>query len=76
MRVCKQAEGVWVEEFERRVDPHKREYFWLTGQFNNFTPNDSNTDEWLLANNYVSIVPLRVENTDNETIQSVSFLNS
>ncbi|MCK9561121.1 MAG: 5'/3'-nucleotidase SurE [Bacteroidales bacterium] len=76
MRVCKQAEGVWIEEFERRVDPHKREYFWLTGQFNNFTPNDSDTDEWLLAHNYISIVPLRVENTDAETIQSVSFLNS
>lgn len=33
IKICRQAGGRWVEEFDERIDPHKREYFWLTGQF-------------------------------------------
>ncbi len=62
IKICRQTNGRWDEEFDERLDPHKRPYFWLTGKFvnedlqSNGEPN-SDTDEWALRNNYVSIVP-------------------
>lgn len=64
IRVCRQAQGVWVEEFEQRVDPVGSNYYWLTGYFDNFEPEAEDTDEWALKNNYVSLVPLKFENCD------------
>lgn len=63
VKICRQAKGVWREEFDRRRDPHGGEYFWLTGYFENFEPDAQDTDEWALKNNYVSIVPVQVDLT-------------
>jgi 5'-nucleotidase len=75
MRVCRQTQGVWVEEFERRLDPHNREYFWLTGHFDNYEPQAEDSDEWALKHNYVAIVPLKVETTCMQALQTLSSLN-
>ncbi len=62
IKICRQTKGRWAEEFDERIDPHNRPYFWLTGKFVNDDlqvngePN-TDTDEWALKNNYVSIVP-------------------
>ena len=61
--VCKQTSGVWKEEFDKRLDPQKQEYYWLTGYFRNHEPDASNTDEWALKNNYASVVPVKVDFT-------------
>lgn len=76
MQVCRQTNGVWVEEFEHRVDPHNREYYWLTGHFDNFEPDAQDSDEWLLKQNVITIVPLKIETSDASTIQKLSSLNS
>lgn len=68
LKVCRQAKGAWVEEFVKRSDPMDRDYFWLTGYFRNDEPDAENTDEWLLKNNYASVVPLKIEATDFESI--------
>ena len=31
VRVCRQANGNWDEEFDQRVNPHGKTYYWLTG---------------------------------------------
>jgi len=31
IKICRQADAKWVEEFARSKDPHGREYYWLTG---------------------------------------------
>ena len=64
VRVCRQSRGFWREEFYRREDPHGREYYWLTGAFSNAEPEAQDTDEWALANGYVSVVPIQVDMTD------------
>ena len=64
IKTCRQARGVWVEEFDQRQDPMGTNYYWLTGYFNNAEPDDEETDEWLLKNNFVTIVPLTFENCD------------
>ncbi len=64
LRVARQTRGFWREEFYRREDPRGREYFWLTGDFVNAEPQAEDTDEWLLAHGYVSVVPVQVDLTD------------
>ena len=56
IRICRQADGKWVEEFQEGIDPHGRKYYWTTGEFVN-EDNGTDTDIWALANNYVSVVP-------------------
>ena len=63
VRVCRQTRGYWIEEFDRRIDPTNREYFWLTGDFFNEEPNAPDTDEWALINNYISVVPVQIDMT-------------
>ncbi len=55
-KVCMQAEGKWVEEFEHNKDPRGESYYWLTGKFVK-TDTRTDTDIDALAAGYVSIVP-------------------
>jgi 5'-nucleotidase len=72
IRVCRQALAKWQEEFDQRVDPNGRKYFWLTGKFVNYDKGDD-TDEWALANQYVSVVPVHFDLTAHHAI---SFINT
>ncbi len=63
IRACRQARGYWQEEFDYRVDPNNCEYYWLTGDFFNEEPEATDTDEWALKNNYISIVPVQIDLT-------------
>lgn len=63
VKVCRQAKGMWKEEFEKRLDPRKGEYFWLTGYFEDNENGSTDTDEWALANNYISVVPVEIDFT-------------
>lgn len=56
IRVCRQAEGNWREEFIEASDPRGQKYYWLTGRF--VTEDlSTDTDLWALDNGYVSVVP-------------------
>jgi 5'-nucleotidase len=63
IKICRQSKGSWKEEFEKRKDPMGKTYYWLTGFFQNHEPDAADTDEWALANNYVSVVPVTVDMT-------------
>jgi 5'-nucleotidase len=63
IKICRQARGNWKEEFEKRKDPMGKTYYWLTGIFRNHEPDATDTDEWALANNFVSVVPVSVDMT-------------
>jgi 5'-nucleotidase len=67
IRVCRQANAKWVEEFVKRYDPNGRQYFWMTGNFVNFDKGEDN-DEWAIANNYVSVVPCQFDLTAHMAI--------
>lgn len=69
INICRQAEGKWVEEFEKRVDPTGRDYYWLTGYFKDHEPEKNDTDEWALNNNYASLVPIRVDLTAHALLE-------
>ncbi len=63
IKICKQAYAKYKEEFDERIDPHGKKYYWLTGEFINFD-KDKDTDVWALQNNYVSVVPVQFDLTN------------
>ncbi len=66
VKICRQAKGMWKEEFDKRTDPRSGEYFWLTGYFENRENGSADTDEWALSNNYISVVPVEVDFTAHD----------
>ena len=70
-KVCRQTSGKWVEEYDKRTDPHKREYYWMTGYFKNFEEDVPDTDITALENGYVSVVPVHADMTCYETFESM-----
>ncbi|MGZ3883020.1 MAG: 5'/3'-nucleotidase SurE [Bacteroidia bacterium] len=74
IKVCRQAKANWVEEFDERLDPYKRPYYWLTGRFMNFEPESTDTDEWALANGFISLVPTQCDLTAHDTIEKLKKL--
>ena len=71
VQVCRQTKGKWMEEFEKRTDPHSRDYFWMSGYFKNFEPEVEGTDLFALENQLASIVPVNVDMTCFETFEKM-----
>ncbi|NCD71528.1 5'/3'-nucleotidase SurE [Mucilaginibacter agri] len=67
IKICRQARAKWAEEFDERVDPHKRPYYWLTGVFQ-LDDQGEDTDVWALEHNYVSVVPVQFDMTAHHAI--------
>lgn len=72
IKVCRQADARWVEEFEERTTPHGGRYFWLAGKFENGDPRED-TDEKALAENFVSVVPSHTDFTAHKHIDTLNF---
>ncbi len=62
IKICRQANAKYKEDFIERTDPHQKKYFWLTGEFKNFDKR-KDTDVWALQNKYVSVVPVQFDLT-------------
>ena len=71
VRICRQARANWVEEFDKRVNPQGKEYYWLTGKFVNLDQGED-TDVWALQNGYVSVVPVHFDLTAHHTIAELN----
>lgn len=71
IKVCRQAHGKWMEEFEKRTDPHGREYHWLSGYFKDFEEEGAETDINALNDNFASVVPVTVDMTCYKTFDKI-----
>jgi 5'-nucleotidase len=71
IKICRQAKAMWQEKFDKRVTPFGKEYYWLTGQFVNQDKGED-TDEWALANDYISIVPVQFDLTAHHSIATLN----
>lgn len=73
IKIAKQAKGKWIEDFDERVSPMGKRYFWLTGEF--IKEDESNeADQNILDDNYISVVPVRYDLTDYSQIDDVKRL--
>jgi 5'-nucleotidase len=75
IKICRQADAQWVEKFDKRQSPFGKDYYWLTGEFTNFDKDATDTDEWALANNYISIVPVQFDMTAHQHIEDLKSWN-
>lgn len=71
IKVVRQCAGKWIKEFEARKDTYERPYFWVTGEFLNTESEATDTDEWALANGYVSVVPTKTDMTAYEELDNL-----
>lgn len=73
MKVCRQAEGRWEEEFVEGVDPRGEKFYWLTGNFSTKDTSEE-TDISALREGYISIVPSHHDLTHHRTIPALRSL--
>ena len=71
VKICRQAKAMWQEEFDKRTNPHGKDYYWLTGKFVNLDKG-TDTDEWALENGYISIVPVQFDLTAHHAMQQLN----
>ena len=71
IKVCRQARANWEETFDKRTNPMGRDYYWLAGEFVVMDKGED-TDEWALANNYISVVPIQFDLTAHHAIQTLN----
>ncbi len=62
IKVTTQSKSKWDDSYERRTDPNKRDYFWLTGKLQ-MVDKSEDSDEYAVINNYVSVTPLQFDLT-------------
>ena len=67
MKIGRQARAKWEEEYVERIDPFGKPYYWLTGKFVNYDQGHD-TDEFALANGYVSVVPVLHDLTAHDVV--------
>ena len=80
---CRQVEGVkvvaaapgrWTEEYDCRIDPHGRKYYWLTGNYVPSEPDNDQQDLYWLQRGYATVVPCRADQTAHSAISAISEL--
>lgn len=74
IKVCRQAEARWTEEYATNQDPRGRTYYWLTGKFVN-EDQRSDTDVAALEAGYVSLVPSGHQLTNEEALNALKNQN-
>ncbi len=74
IKVCRQAEARWVEEFQEGIDPRGQKYYWLTGRFENQDDGNDDTDISALNAGYISVVPSIHDLTDYSALDELRKL--
>jgi len=68
IRVCHQGLGEWYEDFEKRIDPQGRDYYWIKGLYK-YKDTRPDTDIIAIRDNYISIVPTMFDWTAKEMVE-------
>jgi 5'-nucleotidase len=71
VKICRQANGVWKEDFDKRKSPFGQEYYWLSGEFIKQDKGED-TDIWALDNGFISVVPVQFDLTAHHMIQKLN----
>ena len=75
LKVVRQCKGHWEEEFIERKDPRNKDYYWLSGHFCNLEPEATDTDEYVISQGYVAVVPCQIDSTNFELIPQLEKMN-
>lgn len=70
IRWARQADSRYVEEFEGRIDPHDREYYWLTGKLKVLEKGED-LDLSVLNKGYAALTPIQYDLTAYDLLDNV-----
>lgn len=74
IKICRQADARWKEDYAEATDPRGKKYYWLTGSFVNNDFGDD-TDVTALKNGYISIVPSHHDLTNYKALKEDDWQN-
>ena len=70
IRLSRQGDEHFKEGMEKRLDPRQRPYFWY-GIYTQDPVGDADMDAVVLADDYISITPLRCDATDYNHLETL-----
>lgn len=73
IKICRQADGRWLEGYKESTDPRGKPYYWLSGEFVN-PDKGKDTDIWALENGYISVVPSGHDLTKYDSLLQMNYL--
>jgi 5'-nucleotidase len=71
LKWTRQADSRYTDEFEARIDPHKRPYFWITGRLE-LLDDSEDLDINVLKQGYGSITPIQYDLTAYKVFDAMS----
>ncbi|MDY3267398.1 MAG: 5'/3'-nucleotidase SurE [Phocaeicola sp.] len=75
VRICRQTDGVWTNEFAECSHPRNKGYYWLTGSYHNNEPLSQDTDHWALEHGFVAITPTQIDVTAYKLLEDMKSWN-
>ena len=73
VKLCRQTDGRWVNEFMRSENAVGQPVYWLTGNFACREPRHPEDDMIALESGYASLVPCKVDVTDYEFLKQFTL---
>ncbi len=70
VKLCRQAHAFWEDSFDKRLDPFKQPYYWLTGDFVEQNQADD-TDLYWIEKNFATIVPTQFDMTAYKAMKEI-----
>jgi 5'-nucleotidase len=74
VRICRMAQGSWLNEISVCHHPRGYDYYWMVGNYENDEPEADDTDNWALQHGYVAITPTRIDVTAYECMGELNDL--
>jgi 5'-nucleotidase len=68
--ITKQGRAMYQEKFDKRIDPHHKVYYWLTGKKMELEEDDD-VDDRAILNNKISITPVHFDLTNYDFIDEL-----
>lgn len=72
IKICRQADGRWTNEYMQAENPSGEAVYWLTGNFENTKPIHPDNDTLALDSGYASLVPCKVDVTDYDFMNQIN----
>ena len=69
LKWTRQAESRYVEEYDGRMDPHNRPYFWMTGKFE-LLGKGEDLDVLTMKEGFGSVTPIQYDLTAHEILKT------
>ncbi len=71
VRITRQGDSSFVEEFDVREDPRRQPYYWLGGAYK-MIDTDEDTDAWAIEHGYVSVTPITFDLTAYSELETLN----